>query len=234
MSRTSHLNLLLLTALALPLAACLDDDDDGGADTRSYRIEVTNATYNQPLSPVAAALHGEGFAFWRAGEAASSALEELAEGGDNTALLDAAAASDQVLDSAGGSAPIAPGASETLTLTSQAQGDLYLSVATMLVNTNDAVTGVAGLPLSGLAAGESVAVHGRVYDAGTEANSETAGTIPGPADGGVGFDAARDDRDFVAIHPGVVSADDGLTTSVLDESHRWLGPGCRVRVTRTE
>ena len=51
-----------------------------------------------------------------------------------------------------------------------------------------------------------------VWDSGTEANSETAATIPGPAGGGEGFNATRDDSDTVSFHSGVISQDDGLTS----------------------
>lgn len=108
-----------------------------------------------------------------------------------------------------------------------------LTLATMLVNTNDAFVGLDGVDLSGLGRNESMVLHARVYDAGTEANSETAATIPGPAGGGEGYNAARDERDFIAVHRGVVSRDDGLATSALDASHRFDNPGARIVITRT-
>jgi hypothetical protein len=73
------------------------------------------------------------------------------------------------------------------------------------------------------------------WDAGTEANSEASGTIPGPADGGEGYNATRDDLvNFVAIHRGVISADDGLNSSILDESHRFDNPVARVMIERID
>jgi hypothetical protein len=72
------------------------------------------------------------------------------------------------------------------------------------------------------------------YDAGTEANSEAKGTMPGPADGGEGFNASRDDVDFVHIHPGVISMYDGLADSVLGASHRFDNPVLAVTIMRTE
>jgi len=73
-----------------------------------------------------------------------------------------------------------------------------------------------------------------VYDSGTEANSEAVGTIPGPADDGTGFDAARNDVDFVALHSGVVSQDDGLSSSVLTQAHRFDNPAIKLTITRTK
>lgn len=61
-----------------------------------------------------------------------------------------------------------------------------------------------------------------------------AGTIPGPADGGAGFTGDRDDLAHQATaHPGLATADDGLSTSVLNQSHRWDNPVARVTITRS-
>ncbi|HFQ61119.1 MAG TPA: hypothetical protein ENK39_02315, partial [Epsilonproteobacteria bacterium] len=72
------------------------------------------------------------------------------------------------------------------------------------------------------------------YDAGTEANSELASTIPGPAGGGEGFNAARDDKDFVSVHEGVVTKDDGLSTSALTQMHKWDNPAASVSIERVK
>jgi len=72
-----------------------------------------------------------------------------------------------------------------------------------------------------------------VYDAGTEINNEAPGTIPGPADGGEGFNADRSDNvNLVRGHGGVVSSADGLASSVLDQSHRFDNPAVMVTITR--
>ena len=73
-----------------------------------------------------------------------------------------------------------------------------------------------------------------VWDSGTELNDELAATIPGPAGGGEGFNTTRDDTDVVSFHPGVISQDDGLATSALSGNHRFLNPGARITITRTE
>ncbi len=54
------------------------------------------------------------------------------------------------------------------------------------------------------------------------------GTIPEPADSSTGFDALRDDVDFVTYHSGVVSADDGLSSSVLTQAHRFDNPAVKL------
>ena len=240
------LHLAVVTALVATLSACGDDDDNVVTPTPtpaptptptptpvnvSYDVTVTNLTNGQPMSPVAVVLHQEGN-LWTFGQAASVELEQMAEGGDNSGLLGL----PMVMASGSGAGPIGPGASETIQVTIEDITDAKISVATMLVNTNDAFTGLNAWDLSNLEAGESWTTTTRVYDAGTEANSEAAGTIPGPADGGddAGFLAERDDVDFVIGHPGVVSMDDGLSTSVLTVQHKFDNPAVRIRITRTE
>ena len=85
-----------------------------------------------------------------------------------------------------------------------------------------------------MAVGEIYSFNTSSYDAGTENNSELSTTIPGPAAGGEGFNADRDDVNVVAMHPGVVSKDDGLTNSVLSFSHRFDNPTLSVVITRVE
>jgi hypothetical protein len=239
--------ILMSVAAACLLAACDDGSirmpdntpDDTATPTpapvnpASFDVTATNLTRGQPLSPLAVLIHDSGQAVFRIGEPASAGLELLAEGGDNSELLDEI---DGAAEASGG-APIGPGDSETLTLelADDQTGGLSLSVISMLVNTNDAITGLNGIALAGMAVGDSMTYTAVAYDAGTEANNELAGTIPGPADGGEGFNAMRDDvGDFVTMHPGVVTADDGLTLSVLNQMHRFDNPVVRITVTRTQ
>lgn len=236
--KASKLHLALLLILPVALSACNDDDDDNEVVIEaptpaptptdvSYEVTVTNLMNAQPLSPVAVVLHTDGHLF-SVGEEASVELEEMAEGGMNEGLLGLGVAS------ATGAAPIGPGGSETISVTIQDVTDAKLSVATMLVNTNDAFSGLDALDLSTFAVGDSWTTTTRVYDSGTEVNTEAAGTMPGPVDNGEGFNAAREDTNFVSMHPGVVTADDGLTDSVLTVQHKFDNPAVRIMVTRVE
>ena len=202
----------------------------------SFDVTVSNITNAQPLSPVAVIAHGAGYAVFSIGTPATLGLEELAEGGDNSALLAEASADGNVTSSESGAAPIGPAGSETISIQVLESNlpDTRISVSTMLVNTNDAFSGLNGLPVGGMAVGDSVTVNGIAYDAGTEANTELAAEIPGPVAGGEGFNAARNDRaDRVSMHPGVISRDDGLASSDLTNQHRFDNPVVRVRVERT-
>ncbi len=223
--------------LILILTGCGDDDDniivtptpEPEAMEYAYDITILNLTHAQPLSPVAVTLHNDGV-MWKVGEPASQALEMLAEGGDNSSFI----ALDSVVAATSTETPVGPGASATITVSTTDELATHLSVATMLVNTNDAFSGLTGLELATLAIDSPKSWHLNVYDSGTEKNSELIGTIPGPADGGTGFDVMRDDVDMVTMHPGVVTYDDGLTNSILSQAHRFDNPSIKLTITRTK
>ncbi len=232
------LQLLITSILTLGLAACNDNDNVAEevvvvpvtpAMEYSYTITLTNLTYAQPLSPIAVALHGD-TKMWQVGQSASVALEKLAEGGDNADFI--ALTSNMAAISSEGAVP--PGASVTVDISTTEPTANYLTVATMLVNTNDAFSGLTGVDISTLDLNQEKSWSLSVYDSGTELNSETVGTIPGPADGGVGYEATRDDIDLVGYHSGVVSQDDGLSSSVLTQAHRFDNPAVKVTITRTK
>jgi len=243
--------LILLTA-ALALCACSDNNNNNrGTPTpeeptppptveppvptpnASFDVRVVNLTAAQPFSPIALLLHDTSARLFSVGSPASNGLEVLAEGGDNTQLLDEFNSVAQT----SGAAPVGPGGSDNLSLSlnSDDTSGVRLSLATMLVNTNDAFTVANSIDVSNLGVGSSMTLTTIAYDAGTEANTEQGAHIPGPAGGGEGFSATRDDlRDQVTMHSGVVSRDDGLSSSDLSQQHRWDNPVARITVTRTQ
>ncbi len=217
-----------LSALVLGgIVGCSDND----TVTQNYEVTMTNLSNSQPLSPMAIVLHSQSYNGWTIGEPAGDGLEQLAEGGDNSQFLSDAAAVG-IISTQSGDGVLSPGGSQSIDVAVNALSDLQLTVATMLVNTNDAFSGKRGVDLNALALGEQVMMTLPVYDAGTEGNNELAGTIPGPADGGEGFNVARDDVNVVSRHPGVVSNIDGYTDSVLDESHRFDAPVAQLVIRR--
>ena len=232
----TNLNRILYLIAALGLAAGMFGCSGGsgsGDDMATYEVKLTNLTANQPLSPPAAILHGEGYSAWQFGAAVSDGLEQLAESGSPVAFLAEAGTSTVVRDSQAGSGVVLPGDSAAVTLAG-ASADARLTLATMLVNTNDGFTGIDNQSLANLQPGQTLTLDVRTYDAGTEANSETLASVPGPAAGGEGFNLIRDDRGFVTVHSGVISADDGLLSSVLNESHRIQNPAARLVITRIQ
>ena len=233
-STLSKSKLALLTTLTLLVSACNDNDAPVVVTPPppveySYTVTVTNLTYAQPLSPLGVILHSDN-KLWMVGETASLALEKLAEGGDNTDFL----ADANALASNSSDGVILPGTMSTVTITTTDRMATNFTAATMLVNTNDAFSGLTGIDISTIAVDGTKSWNLNVYDAGTELNSEAVGTIPGPADSGTGFDETRDDVDFVGYHSGVVSQDDGLSSSVLTQAHRFDNPAIKLTITRTK
>ncbi len=229
-------------SLGVLLAACSDSNNNNSetvtppveppaAATAQFEVRISNLTAGQPFSPVTVFITESPSMLFELGSAASIALENLAESGDNTMLLEEV----NSLVETSASDPLAPGANETLSieLDSEAPSTLLLSVITMLVNTNDAIAARQDVDISALAVDDSITVTLASYDAGTEANSETAATIPGPTGGGEGFNADRSDvNDIISGHPGIVSADDGLTGSALSQLHRWDNHAANLTITR--
>ncbi|WP_440878242.1 spondin domain-containing protein [Vibrio natriegens] len=226
--------ILLVAASVALLAGCNNDDNDEVTSFR-YTVNVVNLTANQPMSPLAVLTHNSDFRLFEIGQSASVALEHLAEGGSNAELLEMMNSDSNVYQGVSGNGLLLPGASDEVTITLNPHRYGFLSVASMLVNTNDAFVGETGLSLKSLAVGDSYEMNMNVWDSGTELNDELAATIPGPAGGGEGFNAERNDNaDMVAFHAGVISHDDGLTNSTLSANHRFLNPGAKVTITRIE
>ncbi|MFC3123003.1 spondin domain-containing protein [Agaribacter flavus] len=217
----------------------------------TYNIVVKNLTHGQPLAPLAVIAHEPGYYAFKEGKPASIGIEVLAEGGSPAMVISEAQDAIQFLDAAPGTGPIPPGKQSdivTLVVPALDADNLHLTVTSMLIDTNDAFTGVTAYDISNMEIGESIAFTTITWDAGTEANTETADTMPGPAavaagGGGAaaGFSEVRDDLiDAVRVHAGVVTAmnaDDpskeGLSTSVLNQSDRFDNPTAKVVVTRS-
>ena len=209
------------------------------ADMAEFEVRVSNLTNAQPLSPVALIAHRDGFNAFVDGQAASEGIERMAEGGDNSMLLTEAQDAQQYISSVSTSGPVPPRSQAnalTLSVPVDQLDDVQLTMATMLVRTNDAFTAINAMSLVGMAVNQQRVVETPVWDAGTEENTETAATMPGPGFGGEGYNASRlGDIDRVRFHQGVVtsaSAISGLVTSDLGEAHRFDNPAAKVVITR--
>lgn len=229
------------TVLALAFCGTLST-----AMAAEYQVTVTNLTSGLYFTPIIASAHGANVAMFRSGSAASPELQAIAEGGDiapMAALLDSVGASV-----ATGEGLVAPG--QTVTLTLQDSGNeqnSLLSVASMLLPTNDGFLGLnsVSLPAQNGPASRTWDVNG--YDAGTEANDELVGSgAPGEAGfpapppvvatgtgrGGHGIPSQAEG--FVHIHRNVIGdlEPEGGASDINAAVHRWLNPVARVTVTR--
>jgi hypothetical protein len=116
--------------------------------------------------------------------------------------------------------PGPPGASRTFTLQTDGRFN-RLSLVTMLVNTNDAFTGLDSLKLRGRGETHSTAA----YDAGSELNNELETHIPGPCCNNPFVRAPE--GELIRHHPGITGVGD------LDPAlYGWSNPVARIEIER--
>ena len=210
----------------------------------TYEVVIENLTGTQPLTPAVIATHGNSLQLFARGEAASAALQDLAENGGVPSLHAALSGDSDVVGvavaAAGGPPPIMPGAYATATVTG-GPGATHLSAAAMLICTNDGFTGVAGLQLPTMI-GESAIRSAVAYDAGTERNTEDFVDLVPPCqrlrsvssgDAGTGMsnpDLAEDG--VIGLHAGI--AGDLPASDLTIEAHGWdlEAPVVKITVTR--
>ncbi|MCG6202936.1 spondin domain-containing protein [Psychromonas antarctica] len=201
-------------------------NDDMMPTSSIYEVSLTNITQGQIFSPPAVLAHTPKMPLWTAGASASVALEALAEGGD-TSQLSALPGIEKSIASTG---PILPGETMNWTVELSEMDAQALSLATMLINTNDGFTGLTDMDLSSLAMGESYQKMLIVYDAGTEMNDE----IAMPGSGGEAFNTSRmGDVDRVYAHAGVLTSLE-LSSSVLLPEHKFDNPAGKLIIKRVQ
>jgi len=154
--------------------------------TAEYEVVLENLTpltgpaSSQPFSPPILVTHKSGIRLFKPGKYASNELRQIAEDAVNGPMVEKLKNSDKVYQVVeGGSTPIFPGESATFSIQAE-RGYNRISLVSMLVNTNDAFTGItrAKLPRHG-----KRVYYLYAYDAGTEKNTELTAHIPGPCCG---------------------------------------------------
>ena len=217
----------------------------------NLEVTLTNTTKGIYFTPVLLGAHSDTVTLFALGETASSAIESIAEGGDIqeavTALSNAAAniatGQDDALPGAS-DGPLAPGASFTTALVTDDENE-YLSLATMLLPTNDGFVGLDRWKIPSEPG--TYTVYLNAYDAGTEMNDELAANIPNApfvssfgtpgetviTSGGTGVTETGDENGVVHIHRGNLGdLDADAGDSDIDASvHRWLNPVATMTVT---
>jgi len=212
---------LVAAALLIPAAG---GSSPGGE--RSWRVIITNLTPpgpgppgSQPLSPPLFVVHSNHAHVWGVGEIATHPVAAIAEDANNGPAESALGALPGVADVfTGAGGPIPSGASRTYLVETSGPFN-RLSVLTMLVNTNDAFTGLDSFHLHGHGAlRETMA-----YDAGSERNNELQAYIPGPC---CGHPFVRDpDGALIQMHAGITGSGD------LDPAlYGWSGPVARIEI----
>ena len=201
------------------------------AEPVDFEVILTNLTMGTPaqggqiFSPPIFVTHGHGFSIGASGEAASAELTTLAETGNHAPLAALAGGSDAVSGVVAFPAPpdgvVIPGGSVTTTVSTSA-GMGYLSLATMLVQTNDGIILGNSLPLFDEDGNpRSFTMDLISYDAGTEENNELATHVPGPPFGGM---ERAPTADVITPHPGIAGVGD------VGAAFGWTEPTARVTV----
>ena len=209
----------------------------------TYEVTIINRALGQPLSPPVLATHDETVDLFERGRRASRGVAAIAQAGDQSLAVSrlTSRVGDGVTDVAEGAPERAllgvAGPQTTQTVTIEAVPGDRLSIASMLICTNDGFTGLDSKPLpeSG-----TVAYPLFAYDAGVERNTQRSEHIVDPCSllGPVALDG--DDNGNVdtgrvltspaqpiGMHRGVGHWGD------LQQVHDWSGPVAVVQVTRT-
>jgi hypothetical protein len=222
---------LLCSALLLGASAALAYDGmaesnvpRGKGKGHVYTVTITNLTYDQIISPPVVVVHDEWFHLFQPGQPAGSELAALAEDGMTGPLAGLLEVADGVFDYAVADGGIPPAGSITVEVRARGRARM-LSLAGMLVSTNDAFAGVNGYVLTPGYSAETVYAKG--YDAGSEVNTESCAHIPGPPCGNPGMRVTDGAEGFVHVHRGIQGVGD-LDGSMKD----WRNPVALVRIER--
>ena len=217
-------SLAITCGLALTPSARADDDHDGGR----FEVTITNLTRGQQFTPILVASHKSTVKLFELGKPASPELQILAEQGNTAPLAAALALLPGTAQVVSGSGLTNPGASVTLIVEGR-RGFGFLSVAAMLIPTNDAFFALNGVALP--RGNDTLTLTAPAYDAGTERNDELCASIPGPffaECGGSGGGAAPGGGEgYVHIHAGIHGIGD-LPAATRD----WRNPVALIRVRR--
>jgi hypothetical protein len=246
---------LVITVAVAALAACNEAADEmpmgpdqdaltaelgfapGGA--ARYRVTVYNLSEGQPFTPPLAATHRQPISMFQVGSPASYEIQQIAENGNLTPMSDLLGSSDHVFDvvTAGGDPPpVLPGQSRSFYIDSAA-GAKWLSLASMLICTNDGFTGLDSQRLP-KQVGESVSVYADGYDAGTEINTEAWSDLVPPCavitgfgdQGGTGAsNPALAEDGVIRRHPNVQGTGD-----LQIDPHRWAEPVAKFEIERVQ
>ena len=193
--------------------------------TTQYEITITNLTKGQILSPAVVISHNGDYHLFTAGNPATLGLAELAEDADTVPLTDHLKTLPSVFDFNLADGVILPGSSATIEIDTK-RGFRLISVAAMLVTTNDAFMAAQGVVTRPW---RRVVLDAHAYDAGSEVNSEQCAFIPGPPCGNGGVRDTEEAEGYVYIHSGIHGVGD-LEPAEFD----WRNPVATIMIQRVK
>jgi hypothetical protein len=233
----------LLTAVETDGAASVElvsasrsDAQFSSAGEAEYEVTIINMTHSQPFSPGVLVTHDASANLFTAGEAASEGIRLIAENGDPSIAVSTLTGAAGVSDVIAIAAPVhrkgGPGPDHLTAYITASETARYLSLASMLICTND---GFIGLDSVELPKGPETTVYfPGAYDAGTEANDELYTSVVDPC-GAIGPVSVAPDgqnartatSEVIEMHPGFTGAGD-----MEADSYNWRNKAARVTVKR--
>lgn len=241
--KNALLGVVLVTGIASLTPAAM-----AGGNDRMYRVTITNATLGQPVAPSVIATHSDAFHLFGLGPAPMPgdsgyddyfALATMAETGFPFLVLDQVDVSNgvweaKVLATSRMPPVLLPSESNSTTIGASGKAK-YLSAVGMLGATNDALYAVRGVMLP-RGVGDTVHVGTNAYDAGSEANAESADTVGalGAMDddplSGAGINEGGEG--YIHVHAGIHGT--GGSGGLSPATHDWRNPVVEVTIERIE
>ncbi len=212
-----------ITSIAIATALMIASSSALAGGAKIYEVTITNLTNSITFTPILVASHRKGLGpLFTLGEAASTGIAEIAEGGDPSTLAAYLESMDDLVEVGNSGGLLMPGESVTVTVSAEG-GAKNISIASMMLPTNDGFIGLNGVkaPKKG-----SATYYSPGYDSGTELNDELCLNIPGPTCMGEGF-SVIDGEGYVHINRGIHGIG-SLAADIYD----WRNPVAKITITR--
>jgi len=207
----------------------------------TFKLTNVSPDMGAYLTPVWMGFHDGTFDLFDSGAKASAELERLAEDGNAGPVMgifqEADSGSMQMVVTSGNQPPVfAPGNSRMVTVTLDANDpkSRYLSFASMVIPSNDAIIGngqPSMIPIfdnsGNLVFQDKFIMGSMVYDAGTEVNDEIPGNTAFLAQAAPNTGA--DENAMVQPHPGFLPANEGnILSNDMFANADFTNPGYQV------
>ena len=238
MLRLALIPAVFLSLLALSSPSGHTPPAQAATADAEYRITITNISTAQPLSAPLLVTHSPMYGLITPGTTASASLRKLAEEGVNDDLAQELRGNSEVHDVVAGTLPLRrlggagpEESSSSYVFTIHAGAGDVLSLAAMLICTNDGFTAAINLPLPDL--NEPVILRPFIFDAGSELNTEKSADLPDSC-GVMGAQTLSEEdgngrvatADPISLHPGLNLKGD------LTAASAWSGPVMQIAIER--
>jgi len=239
--KARKLTVSLLAAFGLAATTLAPQIALGDSKGQLYKVTITNLSSGQPMTPPVLATHTRKTKVFSLGEDSSAEIQAIAENGNNEPLVSALSVDFHVQQVIQGTAPLVPdgnpGATQfesSATFYINARGRArYLSIAAMLICTNDGFTGVDSVRLPS----KKKTVYAVAYDARSERNTEDFADIVPPCQPLIGVSSDDDgvgasnpllaEEGFIIPHPGIAGGND-----LQGNVHNWADPVAKIVIER--